>query len=243
MESRDRTSLRALVAVVVFNEGEKLRRTLQTVPEKRSFDLLIVNDASTDGTEHTLAEFPYPFITHQANIGVGGAIKTAIRYATDHDYDILVTAAGNGKMQLNETETLLAPIREHGADYVQGSRYLKGGRSDNLPLFRRLMIPVFTWIVWLLTGYKGTDATCGFRAYRLDLINLDGVNIWQDWLDKYELEYYLHYHAIKQGLKLTEVPVSMIYPKSMQNYSKIRAVTGWWSMLRPWVYLKLGLRK
>lgn len=243
MKSRDCKSLRALVAVVVYNEGEKLRRTLGTVPAERSFDLLIVNDASTDGAERVLQEFPYPHISHETNIGVGGAIKTAIRYAVDHDYDILVTAAGNGKMQLNETEGLLAPIRDGAADYVQGSRYLEGGRFDNLPRFRRLMIPVFTWIVWLLTGYKGTDATCGFRAYRLDLISRNGVDIWQDWLDKYELEYYLHYHAIKQGLKVKEVPVSMIYPKSMKNYSKIRAITGWWSMLRPWVFLKLGIRK
>jgi len=243
MNSRDLKSLRALVTVVVYNEGEKLRRTLGTVPADRSFDLLIVNDASTDGVEEVLKEFPYPHISHETNIGVGGAIKSAIRYALDNGYDILVTAAGNGKMQLNETEVLLAPIRDGKADYVQGSRYLEGGRSDNLPLFRRLMIPVFTWLVWLLTGHKGTDATCGFRAYRLDLVRQNGVDIWQEWLDKYELEYYLHYHAMKQGLKVKEAPVSMIYPKSMQNYSKIRAITGWWSMLRPWVFLKLGIRK
>jgi dolichol-phosphate mannosyltransferase len=75
------------------------------------------------------------------------------------------------------------------------------------------------------------------------LVRRPEVNIDQEWLDRYELEFYLHYHAIKQGLKIQEVPVSMIYPESMQNYSKIKAITGWWSMLRPWVYLKLGVRK
>ncbi len=241
-EKKDQ-QLRALAAIVVYNEGEKLRRTLQTIPEQRSYDVLIVDDASTDGVGDILKDFPFPHVGHQENGGVGRAIKTAIKYAMDNDYDILVVAAGNGKMQLNETEVLLAPIREEGVDYVQGSRYLRGGRHENLPLFRRMAIPVFTWLVWLLTGYKGTDATCGFRAYRLDLVRLPAVDIWQDWLDKYELEFYLHYHATKQGLKIKEVPVSMIYPQSMTGYSKIKAITGWWSMLRPWVYLKLGLRK
>jgi len=243
MATQDPKPLRALMLIAVYNEGEKLRGTLQTIPENRSFDVLIVDDASTDGIGSVLRDFPYPVIRHETNSGVGRSIKTAIRYALDNGYDVFVTAAGNGKMQLHETEALLAPIRNEGIDYVQGSRYLAGGRHENIPLFRRAMIPVFTWLVWLLSGYKGTDATCGFRAYRLELVRRPGVNIWQEWLDKYELEYYLHYHAIKQGLKIREVPISMMYPPSMKNYSKIKAVTGWWSMLRPWVFLKLGLKK
>jgi dolichol-phosphate mannosyltransferase len=146
-------------------------------------------------------------------------------------------------MQLNEAERLLDPIRGEGYDYIQGSRYLTGGKHANLPLFRRIAIPIFTWLVYLLTGYRGTDATCGYRAYRLDLVNLPGVDVWQEWLDRYELEFYLHYYAMKKKLRIKEVPVSMLYPKSMKNYSKIRAITGWWSMIRPWVFLKLGLRR
>jgi dolichol-phosphate mannosyltransferase len=243
MTERTGEHLRALAAIVVYNEGEKLRRTLQTIPERRSYDVLIVDDASTDGIGKVLAEFPYPHISHERNGGVGRAIKTAIAYALAHDYDILAIAAGNGKMQLEETDSLLAPIRAEGVDYVQGSRYLSGGRYENLPLFRRITIPIFTKLVWFLTGYKGTDATCGFRAYRLDLVRRPEVNVEQDWLDKYELEFYLHYYATKLGLNIKEVPISMIYPPSMKNYSKIKAITGWWSMLRPWVYLKLGLRR
>jgi len=234
---------RALLAVLVYNEGEKLRRTLATIPLDRSFDVLLVNDGSTDGTGRIAGESGFHCIEHERNLGIGKAIKTAIRYALDNGYDIFVTAAGNGKMQLDEAELLLAPIRDEGVEYAQGSRYLSGGRYENLPLFRRVMIPVFTWLVWLFSGYKGTDATCGFRAYRLDLVRRPGVDIWQEWLDKYELEYYLHYHAIKQGLKMKEVPIAMIYPPGMRGYSKIKAITGWWSMLRPWVYLKLGVKK
>ncbi len=236
-------NLRALTAIVVYNEGEKLRRTLQTIPADRTFDVLVVDDASTDDVAGILREFDYPSITHKVNSGVGRSIKTAIEYAQKNGYQIIAIAAGNGKMQIQEAEKLIAPIREEGYDYIQGSRYLAGGRYENLPLFRRIAIPIFTWLVWLLTGYKGTDATCGFRAYRLSIVDLPGVNIGQDWLDCYELEFYLHYYATKKKLKIKEVPVAMLYPESMENYSKIKAVTGWWSMIRPWVFLKLGLRK
>ncbi len=243
MNASPTQNVRALVAIVVYNEGDKLRTTLQSIPEEHSFDVLIVDDASTDDVDSILAEYPYPSVRHQRNAGVGRAIKTAIAYAKKHGYDTLVVAAGNGKMQLHEAEKLLAPIREDGVEYVQGSRYLAGGRYENLPLFRKITIPIFTWLVWLFTGYRGTDATCGFRAYKLSMCELPGMDIWQDWLDKYEFEFYIHYYVMKHRRKIREVPVSMIYPKTMRNYSKIKVITGWWSMLRPWIFLKLGLRK
>ncbi len=243
MNSTSSHDIRALAAIVVYNEGEKLRTTLETIPDTRSFDVVIVDDASTDDVDEILADYSYPVVRHDRNYGVGRAIKSAVAYAQEHGYDTLVIAAGNGKMQLYEAENLLAPIREEGVEYVQGSRYLSGGRYDNLPLFRRVTIPIFTWLVWLFTGYRGTDATCGFRAYKLSMVELPGMDIWQEWLDQYEFEFYVHFYVMKHRRKVREVPVSMIYPKASRDYSKIKAITGWWSMLRPWVFLKLGLRK
>ena len=57
------------------------------------------------------------------------------------------------------------------------------------------------------------------------------------------MEYYLHYKVIKGGYRLIEVPVSMVYPESGQDYSKIKPFVGWWSMIRPWVFLSLGIKK
>jgi len=57
------------------------------------------------------------------------------------------------------------------------------------------------------------------------------------------MEYYLHFKAVRRGSRVVEVPVSMVYPEHRKNYSKIKPLTGWWSMLRPWVFLLLRIKK
>ena len=95
----------------------------------------------------------------------------------------------------------------------------------------------------MITGKKITDSTNGFRALRVSLCKDSKINLNQDWLDHYELEPYLFYKVIRLGYKVKEVPVTKIYPLHKMGYTKMRPITGWWSILRPLVYLGLGIKK
>ena len=68
------------------------------------------------------------------------------------------------------------------------------------------------------------------------------IRIDQSWLDRYELEYYVHWKAIKLGYRVVEVGVSKTYPKGGGNYSKIRRVRDWWSIVKPTLLLWLRVR-
>jgi dolichol-phosphate mannosyltransferase len=234
---------RILTAVLTYNEADKLRQLIERFPSERSYDLLFVDDGSTDESPAVAESSGFPVIRHERNLGVGAGIRTAVDYCRRNRYDIIVIMAGNGKMLPEEIPRLLEPILDDNADYVQGSRYLRGGESPNLPLGRHLGIKGFTILASLLLGRRHTDVTCGFRAYRLSLLDDPSVDINQEWLGRYEMEYYLHYKAVKGGWRVTEAPVSMVYPKEGRDYSKIRPFVGWWSMLRPWLYLTLRLKK
>jgi dolichol-phosphate mannosyltransferase len=87
-----------------------------------------------------------------------------------------------------------------------------------------------------------SDVTNGFRAYRLALLDDPRIRIDQPWLDRYELEYYLHWKAITLDYRVIEVGVSKTYPKDGRNYSKIRKVRDWWSIIRPTLLLWLHLK-
>jgi dolichol-phosphate mannosyltransferase len=234
---------KTLVALFSFNEGEKLKNLVSRFPEERDYDLLFVDDGSQDGSYEFLKQNGFAVIRHETNQGIGCGIREAIGYGRENGYAVIVIMAANGKMQPEEIGRLLAPIEREESDYVQGSRYLPGGRSPNLPLFRRVMIRLLTKIINLMTGFPGTDITCGFRAYRLNLFDDPRFQLHQPWLNAYEMEYYIQYHVLKGRYKVKEVPVSMVYPESGRNYSKIKPIIGWWSMLRPWIFLTLKLRK
>ena len=98
-----------------------------------------------------------------------------------------------------------------------------GGGSPNLPGFRRRSIPLVNLFVRAVTGARLTDATCGFRALRLDLLRRADFDWHAPWLHTYGLEYYLYAKVLlDRRIRWTEIPVTMRYPAA-GPYSKIRA--------------------
>ena len=151
--------------------------------------------------------------------------------------------AGNGKDSPADIAKLKAAIEE-GYDFVQGSRYLPGGSQGRMPLYRKISTRFIHPLLFsLITGRNITDSTNGFRAIRVAILDDERINIDQEWLDRYELEPYLFYKAIVCGYRVKEVPVTKIYPPKGQGYTKMKAVTGWWSILRPIFLLGLGIKK
>lgn len=238
-------SKKILLTAVCYNTAEKTKIVLSKFPQRREYDVLVVNDYSTDRTSEYIKRYNFKAIEHQRNKGVGGSIKTGIKYALENGYHVIAVMAGNNKDDPAEIPRLLAPIINEDFDYVQGSRFLPGGRWDNLPLFRFIMVKVHAFLFFLLTGVRCTDALNGFRAYKLSLFEDSRIDIWQEWLNKYELETYLHYKVLKLGYKFKEVPVSKTYPdkRGGVRYSHIRPIIDWWIILRPLVLLALGLRR
>lgn len=205
---------------------------------------LPVDDASTDGGAELLRERGIEVLRQDKRSGIGAAIRRCIRYGRQNGYDILVVMAGNNKDDPAEIPRLLQPILEGGMDYVQGSRFLAGGSSPHLPPFRRVAIRMLSALFRLYARRTCTDLTNGFRAYRLSLFDDPRIDVEQDWLDDYELEYYVHWKVYTLGYKVTEVPVTKTYPSERGvEYSKVQPITGWWRMLRPFVYLALGIKK
>jgi len=127
---------------------------------------------------------------------------------------------------------------------VQGSRYLKGGDFGNMPFYRQLATRyVHPLLFSLFVGRRFTDTTNGFRAIRLSALRDPRIDMDQPWLDRYELEPYLFFKMNRLGYKVTEVPVTKIYPPHELGYTKMKPVTGWWSILRPVLLLGLGIKR
>ena len=235
--------MRVLAATFAYNEGEKIRRTLARHPADRSYDLLVHDDGSTDGALDDTAAGVI-VLRNPINQGIGAAMKRVFQYALDGGYDALVIQAGNDKDDPLEIPALLAPLQAGRADFVQGSRYLRGGAFGNMPAYRVFGTRVIHPLIFSLAARKRvTESTNGFRAFRTAILRDPRIDWRQDWLDRYELEPYLMLKAIRLGYRHVEVAVTKIYPSHKLGYTKMRPGVDWWSIIRPVVYLGLGLKK
>lgn len=241
-----------LVGVVFYNEGGRIEFLLEKFKKLKLgyiYKVLFLNDGSTDDSVKVVKEFikinkikNIEILSNEINKGVGFAIRKIIHFGIDNDFDICVIMAGNGKDTPLEIPLLLSPIIKEDYDYIQGSRFLVGGSFKNLPFLRRSMILGFTLLMSLFISFKCTDSTNGFRAYKFSIFKDKKINIDQDWLDRYELETYLHYKVITLGYKIKEIAVSKNYLPNVKNYSKIRPVIDWWKLARPLFLLKFGVK-
>jgi dolichol-phosphate mannosyltransferase len=234
---------RVLAMFPFYNEAPKLKKMSLRLRPGLVDKFIGLDNGSTDNGAEVLEKRNISVIPQPVR-GVGCCIRTAIEYGRANGYDILVVMAGNDKDDPEEIPTLLAPIIRGEADYVQGSRFLNGGSSPNLPLFRCVAIKLLSIVFRLYSNRTCTDLTNGFRAYHLRILDNPAVNISQTWLNTYEFEYYVHWKADQCGYRLVEVPVTKTYPdKKGTAYTKIKPLTGWWKMLRPFIFLGLGIKK
>jgi dolichol-phosphate mannosyltransferase len=233
---------RVLIVIPAYNEEGKVGIVVSKIPADMAQQVVVVNDCSTDCTAAEAEKAGARVINHGHNMGVGAGIRTGIDYAIANGYNIVAILSGDDQHDPNDLQGVLRLILEDGYDFVQGSRRLGGLQAPNISLFRRILTWVYSKVFWVLTGFHCTDATNGGRAFRTSIFEDQRINLWQDWLNTYQLEPYLLYKVVKGGrFKVTEAPMKIIYHQ--KGTTKMKPFRDWWRIFQPMIYLSLGIRK
>lgn len=204
---------KTLIIVPAFNEAENIEKTVADIRTHRNdCDILIINDCSTDKTSlisHGIENCTV--IDLSVNLGIGGAVQTGFKYASDTNYDYAVQFDGDGQHNASEIEKILGPVQGGEADLVIGSRFLKKEPNFRSTFARRKGIFIFKIVNLILTGQKITDNTSGFRAYNKRAIEFLSHNYPEDYPEPESVVL-----LGRNGFRIKEVSVSM---KERQNGS------------------------
>jgi dolichol-phosphate mannosyltransferase len=184
---------------------------------------------------------PLKIIVNDRRMGVGFGIRQALKYCQDSGKKFVVLMACNGKDNPSEIPRFTRALAK-GVDYVQGSRFVRGGKAIRTPFLRAGFSRMWPLFWSLLVGRRVTEVTNGFRAYDIRILLDKRIRLDQRWLDRYALEYYLHFKVLFYGYRYCEVPVTKTYPWSHKGgYSKIRPLRDWKDILLTPVLLRLGV--
>ncbi|HEY3787898.1 MAG TPA: glycosyltransferase family 2 protein [Urbifossiella sp.] len=225
------------VCVFVINENGKLHKQLAAMRDHCAgrTDIIIADGGSTDGsTDHDkLQSLGVNALLTKIGPGkLGAQMRMAFSWALDRGYKGVVSMDGNGKDGPEAIPRFLEQL-ESGFDHVQGSRFIRGGVSENLPWSRWLGVKLLhAPLISLASRFRYTDTTNGFRGYSRRFLEDDRVSVFRDVFPGYELHYYLAIRAARLGFKVCEIPVSRRYPAHGPVPTKISPVRGNLRVLR-----------
>lgn len=201
--------MKLLIALPCYNESEKIQEVLESIPrEYEGVDqvrLLVVDDGSSDETARLAHEAGATVIRHKQNRGLGQAFRSAVDFAIDHGYDLMVNMDGDGQFDSRDIARLIKPILDNEADFVTASRFLKNKRIEHMPAIKRWGNARMNQLVSRLCGQKFSDVSCGFRAYSRE--TLLKINFYGRFT--YTQESFISFHF--NGIAMREVPIDVTY--------------------------------
>ncbi|GGL09543.1 polyprenol monophosphomannose synthase [Mangrovihabitans endophyticus] len=201
---------RVLVIIPTYNEAENIRlitdRVRRAVP---AVDILVADDNSPDGTgaiaDELAAADNHIFVLHRAGKeGLGAAYVAGFGWAKDKGYDAVVEMDADGSHAPEELTAMLDVLRE--VDAVLGTRYVPGGSVHNWPMHRLLLSRGGNIYIRLALGMPFKDATGGYRAYRMSV--LDTIDVDTVASQGYSFQVELAWRAYRQGFRIAEVPIT-----------------------------------
>ncbi|WFB58112.1 glycosyltransferase family 2 protein [Paenibacillus sp. BR1-192] len=215
---------KVLVIIPAFNESQNISQLL-TKFRGKEYDILVINDCSTDNTSSICKSLNINTIDLPCNLGIGGAVQTGYKYALKNKYDIAVQVDGDGQHDPEQIHSLILPILNGDADMVIGSRYINkiGFQSSKL---RRLGITYFSKLIFLLTKTKITDPTSGFRACNRKAMSVFATKYYP--VDYPEPESIVH--LIRSNHNVIEIPVTM--KERQEGVSSITTIKSIYYMIK-----------
>ncbi|UYQ91305.1 polyprenol monophosphomannose synthase [Chitinophaga horti] len=213
-----------LVIIPTYNEKDNIRKIIAAVfALEQNFHVLIIDDGSPDGTGAIVKQLQADnagrlFLEERTGkLGLGTAYIHGFKWALARGYQYIIEMDADFSHPPKDLIRLHHACAHEGADVSVGSRYVKGGATENWPWNRALLSRGASVYVQMITWMPVKDATAGFVCYKrevLETINLDEIQF-----VGYAFQIEMKFTAWKLGFKVKEVPITFV--ERVEGYSKM----------------------
>ena len=202
---------KVLVVIPAYNEEKNIERVVDNlISNYGQYDYVVVNDGSTDGTRRVCRKRGYNLLDLPVNLGLGGAIKSGMKYANYNQYEYVLQFDGDGQHQAQYIEAMIEKMEETNADIVIGSRFVEKRKPLTLRMIGSQLI---TYAIWFTTRGKYIgDVTSGMRLFNKRMIKRFGYEM------HYSPEPDTLAYLLNRGVKIEEVQVEMLERENGTSY-------------------------
>jgi dolichol-phosphate mannosyltransferase len=200
-----------IVIIPTYKEKENIEAIIKTISGLRiSFDILIIDDNSPDGTSNIVKDLQSTFrnlylIERPGKLGLGTAYIAGFKWALEKGYKYIYEMDADFSHDPHDLIRLYQACNDDGADLAIGSRYISGVNVVNWPLSRVIMSYAASIYVRIVTGMRIMDTTAGFKCYKREVLE----NIKPDHIKSigYGFQIEMKFTAWKLGYKIVEIPI------------------------------------
>lgn len=226
------------LCIPIINEGERIHKQLQRAQQHgidKLVDIIICDGDSTDGSTdiEQLKTLGVNTLLTKKDTGKQGAqLRMGFWFALARGYEGIITIDGNNKDSIESVPLFIEKL-EQQFDFVQGSRYVEGGKAINTPKIRHFAVKfIHSPLISLTARHRFTDSTNAYRCYSKKYLTHPKVQPFRPIFTTYELLAFLSVRASQLGLKVGEVPVERKYPESGKVPTKISFFKGNFNLVK-----------
>jgi glycosyltransferase involved in cell wall biosynthesis len=224
--------MKALVIIPTYNEAATIETAVRGALAEPRADVLVVDDASPDGTADIvrgIGDDRIRVLARAGKQGLGPAYLAGFADAIEHGYDVMVEMDADLSHDPADVSRLLDALE--GADVAIGSRYVPGGRTRNWSKFRRFVSRAGNVYARALLRVPAHDATSGFRAYRRAV--LESIPLAEVRSEGYAFQVEMTWRAHIAGFAITEIPIVFTERREgASKFSKAIVLEALWAVFR-----------
>jgi glycosyltransferase involved in cell wall biosynthesis len=196
------SGMKICIIIPAYNESRHIGDVIGSV-KPFGYDIVVVDDGSTDATGEIAREKGTAVIRHQTKMGKGSSLREGFQYAVNKGYDGVIAMDADGQHAAQNIPLFMEKAREHKDSIIAGNRMADPG---NMPFIRTCTNKFMSWLISLICRQKIPDSQCGFRYISCDILRSIQLTS-----SDFEIESEMLIKTAKKGFKIHEVRIATIY--------------------------------